>query len=931
MEETHTTQFDQELAGLQEIMDRAGQSALEENTSWETWCSRKLETQLKGFPDKWGKQITFLQHKIAAETSPLAKCLLETRLWLLERGTPQCDFWHYTQAFIKSRGEHKMPEDFFNGDVEYLRDSYKKMLKEYQKEGKFPYKYSLKAWQQSCYYAMLKLRGVYDPYEMDPVFLPQGENAKRDSREHNTTIRLPRPLREEIPFETQTWDIKAAYPSFTSHLLQTPMDPNIYEKMQKAWKCTRQEAKLEINILLNRHDKTRKPLSYEFIIWRLLPIWPNIEELMTRERYSDKGSIYRLFSLMETDVVERFVQANGISNYVRLHDAVMFSAHHKVKETTTLLKNEETGFTTEIKWEKKVAKENPDVKTHWENLVETIAGPKVKIDSERLKEWLAQYSIETWKNELSGAKPIMDYIHLTEEVKGIFRIRPVEIIQDEMKEKNKIPLFSYEEGIKKTDPFRTDLVNTLATKSGKEYFEGVIKHCALPHKGVFTSNEAILIPTKRGLLKVTADNVEQDSGNKTIVKNEIRPYSGQETFLNHGGDFDFIKYCASIGYKKLIGPTDKFEIPTEFGKPEDKGWWELVTLIGLLLHRPSSRKKEAVIFTDALEEGEDTIDYETRKDGGRGKSIFGQILSQIISLEHFSTGEVLKGRGKTTSKEEVGLSLAPAYAGLGILFCDELTSHEVLDSYFEAITGDMPVRRMFKNTNYIKALEKPRLVFCTNSLFIKEGRSFSRRYIEYELPPIFGGKKGLDPELVYGRLFFSEKWSNQDWECFMGFIVYCVQSYLKWGYQAQEHDKELKVRAAYSKEATMEKLEKFFEVSYACESWRQSGATELIIRGTMDIVDFIKEPAIMTHNNCRKYLDSFLKHYGVECKSHGKRGIKICTSYRELVKKIHDKDMTESVTKEDMFILPQPSKAPAQDTSDSLHSLFNELDEYLKK
>jgi hypothetical protein len=327
-----------------------------------------------------------------------------------------------------------------------------------------------------------------------------------------------------------------------------------------------------------------------------------------------------------------------------------------------------------------------------------------------------------------------------------------------------------------------------------------------------------------------------------------------------------------------------------------------------MLHRPASKKKRAIILTDALEEGQDSVDYESRKEGGRGKSIFSQILSEVISLENFSTGEVVKKVGGKMSKDEVGKSLTTAYAGLGIMFCDELTSHEVLASYFEAITGKMPVRRMRTDINYIEALEKPRLVFCTNALYLEEGRSYDRRYYEYELPAIFGGKKGLDPEVLYGRAFFSDDWTQKDWECFMAFMVYCVQTYLRIGLVAQQHNREEKKQAVYAKPASLEMFEHYLNTSWDCQTWRESTTSELVISGTMNFMSHItanKLPGnIISQNTARKYFESFMAHYQINWKANGKRGWKITDSYMEVRRKIQEKDSVTEKFPKDITLPP---------------------------
>jgi hypothetical protein len=165
----------------------------------------------------------------------------------------------------------------------------------------------------------------------------------------------------------------------------------------------------------------------------------------------------------------------------------------------------------------------------------------------------------------------------------------------------------------------------------------------------------------------------------------------------------------------------------------------------------------------------------------------------------------------------------------------------------------------------------------------------------------------------------------------MAFMVYCVQTYLRIGLVAQQHNREEKKQAVYAKPASLEFFEHFLNNSWDCQSWREVPKSELIITGallfTAHISTYKLPNNMITQNTARSYFESFLTHYQINWKVHNKRGWKITDSYSEVKKKIEDKDVVIETASKDIT-LPRASDPTIKkgELPDSENDLLKEID-----
>lgn len=143
-------------------------------------------------------------------------------------------------------------------------------------------------------------------------------------REYNPSIKLPTLLRWETPFVTVHCDIKSAFPSFLDAITGSSIGQGVYENIMKRKGCSRPDAKRVFNTFLNsgKKDYWKKEKAFKDLrSWGYTSDQANHILLLTHD---PERSFTEHMSEVEEEVIEKFVQVNGIKKFVRLHDAVLY-------------------------------------------------------------------------------------------------------------------------------------------------------------------------------------------------------------------------------------------------------------------------------------------------------------------------------------------------------------------------------------------------------------------------------------------------------------------------------------------------------------------------------------------------------------------------------------------------------------------------------
>jgi hypothetical protein len=180
-------------------------------------------------------------------------------------------------------------------------------------------------------------------------------------------------------------------------------------------------------------------------------------------------------------------------------------------------------------------------------------------------------------------------------------------------------------------------------------------------------------------------------------------------------------------------------------------------------------------------------------EGGTGKGLFVQGLRQIRKVS------ILDGKTFDDKKSFPYQTVSPETQ---VLVFDDVKKNFDFESKFSLVTEGMTLERKNKDAIKLKVEDSPKMVISTNYAIKGEGNSHDRRRFEIEFAQYYG--KTLTPYDEFDRQLFDD-WTDDDFQRFDNYMVYCLQSYLKLGLVSQ-NAKNIKMRK-FIAETSME----FFE------------------------------------------------------------------------------------------------------------------------
>jgi hypothetical protein len=720
--------------------------------------------------------------------------------------TPEVDYWQYVNYYIKTG--RKMLTEYYTGDPTQLEKAYE----EYD-EGEYK-PMSLDDWKANVYYCALKLSGTYSPESHDRFFFAPAKEkpAHRttpDSREYNPAIICHRPLREQIHMKVRMFDMKSAWPSYITRILgETPLK-SPYEAIQEVKKCTRDKAKIIFNSYLNYHIESHKdwndkqralppeqrspkyPMTDEWARYEectsvLEKAWPSIRNFFTKEIYRQKGEMYAQLAQIETEEVQNFVRANGLINWIRLHDAIM------VPETTEIKVLQINAIT----WEEKFSKfEKAPEPWHPSNIYSVASA----LNSGLIFKWLERkgYTIKNTGGAEGNKKSPPEPRLFKKITDCLYKEADLNAVKKEMLESHKL-----EEYIAK---------NSEQTSQEYEFAREALKlfcdkdYLTWGNFDVFRDDaRTTYIASLQGVVKITPDNIEVVSDKAIVAPDQIYGINLQdplEAILNRS---NFARFLWSLGLGEVVMPETPVILDTE-----NKNLMGLLTHIGLALNADVHEvEKKCVVFTD---KGSETG---VRK-GRRGKSL---ILESIKKVVWCSTIQ-LKGNDpeKVFSTVENKQKCA---------IVDDLMdpSKDTLGMLFESITGVMPRRRLYHEPSPIPQEDKPRILIGSNFILDNVEDSSKARFTECPIPAVFNAN--FRPDELYKERFLSHDpyrgWSPEQFSDFLRIMAMCAQLYLKHGLVSPEIDKQSDLfRMRFRNQIVLEQWEEAMErTGWTNKTWR---------------------------------------------------------------------------------------------------------------
>src|SRR5690554_2131950 len=286
------------------------------------------KSDFQGFVDKWKQDftakikeatksrkmvfsLTDAIERSEGNRTPLDNVFIEWFLFINSNPLRHNDYFKFLNSYKQGK---KLNEKYFRHDLELLHELYKKT-----DENPDYNPFSLQAYEKYVLFMLMKFKDVYT-HEMDEVF-----GVKTDeNREYNPVTSLTRPLRGMLPSSLRLieYDIARAYATFIDMMLGIKRKEDVYSLIDKR----------TFNRLINTHSET-KGATIEGVRAELRCVYGDrVNEVITEERFYNKGQMFRDLTKYEAEYIYKFIEANNIKTFVRLHDAVIVLADVEVNQ-----------------------------------------------------------------------------------------------------------------------------------------------------------------------------------------------------------------------------------------------------------------------------------------------------------------------------------------------------------------------------------------------------------------------------------------------------------------------------------------------------------------------------------------------------------------------------------------------------------------------
>lgn len=720
--------------------------------------------------------------------SRLDKLLIAYLDYIRVNPLQQNDYFKYADSYFKGK---KLNPKYFKHDLDRLQECYEKIDKnklQAKKEGKKTFNfYSKSFWENYVLYMMLKLEGVYIQ-EFDSMF----NVIKKNHREYNPLTNIPKLLRQTLPFYIKEYDIKQANPSFIfQELNMAPFD--VYEKLGG----DRNTVKKSFNMLLNMHDDSNMKITD--VRKKLFNIYGNrVEEVITEERFYNAGLMQKEMARYEEIYIEKFVKANGLINYVRLHDSVVVPADI----------NCDMLHFDNIKFGQKTID------------VAEIKNNKITFYDHFFKTSPARYS-KFFKQE------------------GFVRVTK--------SEKDELTIIKNENKILKPFNHNTDTPSFLSSQINEFHIEPLqdviakdirqrIKQGFLllpgePMKLQRDTKNAVYIPFKNGVAKITAKSVEMISYNDK----ELDFFVEHET-LKH--DFHYEDSLADKSNFKdflfrAVAGCEDFE-------EHEENISAFCQMIGYMISNYKDPSMAyAIILSDAG--AKDNI-----RNGRRGKGLIqNALVNTRVSAEK-------SGSSFDTSYRHKYADLKQEH---DVLIIDDVPASLNYNSFYSDITTSIPIEGKGVNQESIPFNMAPKFIFSSNYAirYDKNEASTNNRFMEFQLSNYWNINN--TPRNYYKQNFFKD-WNFDEWNQFYCFMAECVKMFLDFGLEKIIYDKDAdNYNAYFHNDGVEQEFERIFDILTQRESFRVSDFLKIY----QNIENPLRFEKFFHQNNTKKLIEIYLK------------------------------------------------------------------------
>lgn len=387
------------------------------------------------------------------------------------------------------------------------------------------------------------------------------------------------------------------------------------------------------------------------------------------------------------------------------------------------------------------------------------------------------------------------------------------------------------------------------------------------------------IPFRNKIIVITKDKISEmdydDLPAGTLVwENSIHARDiylapvKKDVDLNNSSAFLFIKRIA--GVPQSLDHLSYSEISSSFPKT----WQSLasfVSVIGYLLtnFKDPENPVAVILAEDTAEEG---------KGGGTGKGLLMQMIGHVRNVT------TLFGR---QWKPESDFVYQRVKLSTDIVFLDDTPRRFDFNQLYNVLTEGISVNKKYQDEVLIPYALSPKFVLSTNYDVTAEGDHGKRRQVKLFFQKYFTANH--KPAKEFGKMFFSEEWTDEDWNWFFNTMFFMVQGYYNMGIVRIDNTENMKV-----KQIRLNYRDEFYEWMSNVIFTRK----RLDYNVTIDFVPFE-----------RLYMD-FIKGSGLDTKDYSKRRFHYAMKFfcEQFALEYHDQQINYGAdrgSKEVKILLPE--------------------------
>lgn len=727
------------------------------------------------------------------------ECMISYLTFIRSEPLLNNDYFKYVNSYAKGK---ELDLKYFKHDVNKLKDYYKKF--DANSENYNPF--NLENYNRYVLFMMLKLKGFYKT-DYDTLF----NVIVKDSRENNPLTNIPSVIRGELPFQVKEYDIYRAFPTFIDLEMNIERTKDVYSIIDKR----------KFNTLLNLH-KGCKNITIESVRNSLKDVYSDrVNEVITEVRFNNAGQTYRDLTVYEKDAINGFIDANKLSNYVRLHDGIFVLTDF---ECTVLEINK-------VKFSVKEC-----IKPKIENLIVNF-----------------YTTDETGENIKTSPKMYADFF----KQENFIRISEagndtITIFKDS---NNVINPFNH-----KTDvvPFLKSNINEFSTdaienKIANDNFSDIQKSYLLIDPIPLTyhrdTKNTFGIAFKNGFVEFIKGAEEVKVMEYQKVKGFFAPHETQQrefsfTAVPEVSEFELFLKMVSTGKNPLIEKLNDTDNIT-FDK--------FCLMFGYLIHQYKDESlNPGIVLSDA------GANDKTRN-GGRGKSLFTKAIAEVRNV-------MLKGGAEFDPNYL--FNFADLTKEVDVFIIDDVHAGFNYNALYTQISGGINCQRKGKPAQLIPFKESPKFIITTNWSYRVEEDSTStqRRFLEFQFTNFFNLEN--TPKKIFNHNFF-EDWDAKEWNRFYNFSFYCVGLYLEYGVQRIEYNKtDDNFRALFNNDVVIDELERI--ISELTETRLEFSVADFLnIYKRID--NNLRFENYFNHKNTKTLIDVFIKHNNLKLSYSNRR------------------------------------------------------------